>query len=385
MIIAIGIMALVGILTAIDSIKSSISNEFMRMGANTFTIQNHGFQVKIGEHRRTKNFSRISYAQAKEFKENFAFPATVAISVRASNTATVKHESEKSNPNIYVLGSDENYLHTSGLDIELGRNFSQIEINNGRNIVIIGSGLKNILFEYNENPLDKQIQIGSAKYKVIGVLQEKGSGMGAKDDNMCILPITTVRQYFSLNNISFRINIKPHEVFQLDIAISEAEGLFRVVRRLAASDISDFNIRKSDSLVEMLLENISQVTIAATIIGVITLFGAAIGLMNIMLVAVSERTREIGTRKAIGATSDVIKQQFLFESVIIGQIGGILGVMLGILVGNIVSVAMETAFIIPWIWIFLGSMLCFIVGLLSGYLPAVKAAKLDPIAALRYE
>jgi len=177
----------------------------------------------------------------------------------------------------------------------------------------------------------------------------------------------------------------PPDATLLETAVGEAEGLFRIIRGLKSTDESDFNITKSDNLANMLLENIKFITLAATIIGIITLFGAAIGLMNIMLVAVSERTREIGIRKAIGATSSVIKQQFLFESILIGQLGGFLGIILGIVIGNLVAMGIGSPFIIPWIWIIGGVVICFIVGLASGMLPAIKASKLDPIEALRYE
>ena len=167
--------------------------------------------------------------------------------------------------------------------------------------------------------------------------------------------------------------------------MSEAEGLFRIIRGLSLSDASDFTIEKSDSLANMLIENLSVINLAATVIGIITLLGAAIALMNIMLVSVSERTREIGTRKAIGAKSKTIKQQFLFETIFIGQMGGVLGIILGVIVGNIMSVIIGSSFVIPWFWITTGIIVCFIVGVVSGYFPAVKAARLDPIEALRYE
>ncbi len=386
LIIAIGIMALVGILTAIDAIKNSISDKFLMMGANTFTIQSRGMRVQIGKNRyRAKNFSYISFRQAQRFKKEFNFPAKVSVSIFATGTATVKYKSEKTDPNSLVVGMDENYLFTGGYELEKGRNFTETEIQNSRNLAIIGSEIKSQLFKKTENPLNKIISIGGKKYKVIGILKTKGASIGFSNDRACMIPVTNVRQYFSRPQMSFNINIMPDRPELMDIAIGESEGLFRIIRKLDITDETDFNISKSDNLAQMLLENISFVTIAATIIGIITLFGAAIGLMNIMLVSVSERTREIGTRKAIGAKSSTIKQQFLFEAIVIGQLGGFLGIILGILIGNLVALSIGTSFIIPWLWILGGVVLCLLVSLASGMFPAVKASKLDPIIALRYE
>lgn len=386
LIIAIGITALVGILTAIDAIKNSINSEFTRMGANTFTIQSRGMRVHVGGRRhRTKNYEYIQYRQARRFKEEFDFPASVSIMIRATHTATVKYKSQKSNPNIPVMGTDESYLLTSGSGLKSGRNFSQKDIQNSRHVVIMGNELVNYLFEKNKNPLNEVVAIGDGKYRIIGVLAPKGSSVGFSDDKLCILPVTNVRQYFSRPKMSFNIQVMPKDPKLLDIAISEAEGFFRIIRNLHVTDETDFHIAKSDNLVNMLLDNIKYVTIAATIIGIITLLGAAIGLMNIMLVSVSERTREIGTRKAIGANSRVIKQQFLFESIIIGQLGGMVGIVLGIVIGNLVAIMIGTSFFVPWIWIFGGVVVCFFVGIASGLIPAVKASRLDPIVALRYE
>ncbi len=385
-IIALGIMALVGILTAIDSIKGSISSEFSSMGANTFSIVSRGMRVNVaGKRYKTKNHTYINMRQAMDFKENFKFPAVVAISVYASGTSTIKYKSKKTNPNIAVYGVDDNYITTGGIEIASGRNFSAHEIDAGRAVALIGHEVAKKIFEKGEDPIDKFISVGGGKYRIIGLLKSKGSGFGGGPDQSVFLPYGNVSTYFSRPNMEYNISIKPNDPKMLEYAVSEAEGVFRIVRNLKATDESDFNIEKSDSLAQILLENLKYVTYAATIIGIITLLGAAVGLMNIMLVAVAERTREIGTRKAIGAKSATIKQQFLFEAIIVCQLGGILGVILGILIGNIMSMITDSPFLIPWVWIFVGLGLCFIVGLASGYLPAVKASRLDPIESLRYE
>lgn len=384
MIIAIGIMALVGILTAVESIKSTISGEFQSMGANTFTIRKDEARRHGGNRRKVEN-RNIDYEEALRFKEEFQFPAKVSINVHGTSMATIKYMDEKTDPNISVYGIDEHFLLTSGRDIQKGRNFTQSEITSGENIIIIGSELKEMLFTSGENPIEKFIFVGNIRYRVVGVLKEKGTSFGGDGDKICYIPLNNARQNFATSDRSFVISVMPNDPALLEFAVGEAEGVFRNIRKLTVYDDNNFAIRKSDSLANMLIENISVVTIGATIIGLITLLGASIGLMNIMLVSVSERTREIGVRKALGAQSNTIKQQFLFESVFIGQLGGVLGIILGIIAGNMITLFTGGSFIVPWLWILLGVFLCFIVGIASGYLPAVKASKLDPIVALRYE
>ena len=384
-IIAFGIMALVGILTAIDAIKSSLTNQFTMMGANSFTITSRGMNIQIGNNRyRARNFSRISFREAMEFKQRFTEPAWISVSFTASSLATVKYGSEETNPNVSLTGIDENYLTVSGYEIEKGRSFSEEEVQMGKHYVIVGTDIVKSLFPGDVDPLDKEITVAGMKLRVVGVLKSKGAS-ALSGDNVTFMPVTTARQYFSRPNMSFGITVMPYIPANLDVMTGEAESIFRIVRNLDPRDETDFNITKSDNIVSLLLKNIRFVTLAATIIGIITLFGAAVGLMNIMLVSVAERTREIGTRKAVGAKTATIKYQFLFESVLIGQMGGFFGIVLGILIGNVVSSMLSSSFVIPWMWVLTGILLCFAVGVISGYAPAVKAANIDPIEALRYE
>ena len=384
LIIAIGITALVGILTAIDALKASINSQFTSMGANSFTIE------KIPESRirrsgkRLKSSANIAYHEANYFLEQYDFPATTSVSARGSWNETVKFKNTKTNPNISVVGGDLNYLAVKGREIGRGRNFSANEVLAGSKVCLLGSEIAEDLFG-NLDPLEQDIKIKNIKYTVVGVLKEKGSSMGFSGDRDVIVPLNAVRQYFGRPDMNFDIHILTNNPRLLEPAIQEATGIFRAIRRDPLSAPESFRIRRSDSLSQRLIENLSYVTIVATVIAFITLLGAAIGLMNIMLVSVTERTREIGTRKALGAKAKTILTQFLTEAIVICQLGGILGIFLGISIGNVVSLLMDASFIIPWTWILLGFTLCFIVGVLAGFYPASKASKLDPIESLRYE
>ena len=386
LIIAFGIMALVGILTAIDAIQNSLTNQFSLMGANTFTIESRSMNVQIGNQSyRRKNHEYIGYRQAQEFKERFIFPAEVSIQTWASGNAVIKHEEYKSNPNVQVRGVDDGFLFTAGYEISRGRNFNVTDIQNSEPVVIIGSNIADAAFGETEDPLNQFLVIGNGRYRVIGVLKGRGTSMGMGSDRLCLIPYTNVRQYFSRPNMNYNISVRAYDPVMMEMAMSEAEGIFRIVRGLDPRDESDFNITSSDQLSQILIENLKIVRVVAIAIGIITLLGAGIGLMNIMLVSVTERTREIGTRMALGAKTKMIRRQFLYEAVVIGQIGGIVGIILGILIGNAVSLAIGTSFIVPWSWIILGVSVCFVIGLISGVIPARKASRLDPIIALRHE
>ncbi len=387
LIIAIGIMALVGILTSIEVIKSSINGKFTNMGANTFTIRNKESNVRFGKNGNSpKNYKTISYEEAQRFKNQYAFPGTLSsISVRASSIATLKYRSQKSNPNIGITGADEFYLNTSGYEIEMGRNFSTQDLLLGTNVILLGQDARKALFAKSDSALNKEITVGSAKYKVIGVLKEKGNASGFGGDKIGMIPLTSARKDFSSSDMSYTISVLAPSAAYMEASLAEATGIMRTIRRIPVGKEDNFDLSKSDNLALMLIENLQKVTIGATIIGFITLLGAAIGLMNIMLVSVNERTREIGVRKALGATRLFIRRQFLIEAIVICQLGGLLGIVLGVSAGNLLALQFGVGFIIPWGWVTGGILLCVGVGITAGIYPAIKASRLDPIEALRTE
>ncbi len=384
-IVAIGIMALVGVLTALESIQGSISSSFMDMGSNTFTIVNRSKIVVNNNRGRRVRYTPISYNQAMDFQTRFDFPGTLSLSGWATGAATIKYESKKTNPNISVMGIDNNYFQTAGLNLEAGRNFTSYETKSGGANTIIGHAIKVKLFG-KAKAIGKIISIGAMRYRIIGVLQSKGSSMGGGgDDRRAYISISSLRQKYYRPSMSFTISFMTPDQNLLSQAVDEAEGVFRITRGVKIGEESNFSISRSDNIAKQLIENLSFVRIIAGIIAFITLLGASIGLMNIMLVSVSERTREIGLRKALGANNKAIRNQFLVESIVITEFGGILGIILGIALGNMVAYFTEGPFVIPWLWIIFAFTVSLVVGLLSGLYPAIKASKLDPIESLRFE
>jgi putative ABC transport system permease protein len=384
LIIAIGIMALVGILTAIEGVKQFTNDAFAGLGANSFTIQSRGSGLNFGRGGHRKAYPSIRYDQADRFKKVFNLPVLVSINLPVSGTAVAKYGSEKSNPNVSVTGSNENYLVTNGYKIDFGRNFSGAELDHGENVVIIGKDIRTQLFK-KDDPINKLIFIGSNKFRVIGVLASKGSSVGFGGDKFCIIPVFKAKQIIDTTKHSFSITIKVNSAEALDATIGEATSLFRNIRGLSVGADDNFEIERSDSIQQELSGQLTGMTIGGFAIGIITLIGAAIGLMNIMLVSVTERTREIGLRKALGATPAVIRKQFLIEAIVICLIGGIGGIILGMAIGNLIAIQISGTFVAPWIWLFSAIVLCTLIGLISGFYPAKKASRLDPVEALRYE
>ena len=393
-------MALIGIITAIEAMNQSLKESFSSMGANAFSIRfkeiRMGFNNGNGEVKKStrglkekkSNMGKpILKDEAERFKGNFQFPGSVVSIYRRGPGAQELHYLEKkTNPQITVWGGDDQYLTVNGYTIAAGRNLNNLDIQSGRNVCIIGSNVATKLFGAG-NPdrcLDKIIRIGSMPYRVIGLLKSKGSSAMLRQDDMVFTSYTNIRHFQNIS-ASYILGVMVKNVNELEVASDEATSVFRAVRKMEPSEEVNFVIERSDKFAELFIGFLSSITGAAGAIGFITLIGAAIGLMNIMLVAVSERTREVGLIKAIGGKSRNIRQQFLFESIIISLLGAFFGIILGILVGNLFSLILKTGFVIPWFWVIMGVVICTIVGLVAGIYPAMKAARLNPIDALRFD
>lgn len=386
LIIAIGITALVGILTVVSALENTISSDFASMGANTFNINQYENKVRNrgGNEREVVN-PIISYPEAVAFKNKFKYPFTeTSLSFTATSTAEVKYLGEKTDPEITIVGVDEHFITNSGLETSLGRSFNQFDIENNTYSCIVGSDFEKGLLK-EVNPIDKVISIRGARFKVIGVLKEKGSTFGNSQDLRVLIPIQVARSLFTAPNINYTISVMVSKKEVLDEAIDNATSTMRRVRKLSPVRENNFGVVRSDDLINRILSITQYLGIAAWTISVITILGSSIALMNIMIVSVTERTREIGVRKALGAKRSTVAFQFFIETLLIGQIGGLVGIVLGILLGFAIATAMSFVFVIPWMAIFAAFATSFCVALVSGLYPAIKASKLDPIEALRYE
>jgi putative ABC transport system permease protein len=398
-IIALGITALIGIITAITAMQQSLRESFSSMGANAFNIRykesRNGFnngnndvkKSRRGLKEKKSNLGKpIRREEAELFKNNFNFPgAVVAIYRRGPGAQEIHYEEKKTNPQITLWGGDENYLAVNGYSIAAGRNLNALDVSSGRSVCLMGSNVATKLFsDRPEKCVDKVIRVGSLPYRVVGLLKSKGSSAMMRQDDMLLTSYTNVR-HFQNANPSYLVGVIIGNVNQLDVATEEATSVFRAARKLEPTEEINFVMERSDKFAEMFIGFLGSIAGAAVAIGLITLTGSAICLMNIMLVAVNERTKEVGLIKAIGGKNKNVRQQFLFESLIISLLGAFFGIIMGILVGNIAAMFFKTGFIVPWLWVFIGIIICTIVGLAAGIYPALKASRLNPIVALRYE
>ncbi|UYZ59977.1 ABC transporter permease [Hymenobacter latericus] len=390
LIVSIGIMSLVGILTAIDAMKYSLNETFSSLGANSFDIQAKGYSNRFRRGGvRGKTYPPITYLQAQQYKAQLGDEGRVGVSAFVAGAAKVKAGSKETNPNTQVVGGDENYLLNQNYNLASGRAFSQQELENGVSVAVIGAEVREKLFGSNStaSALGKYIYMLGRRFLVVGTLDRSGSSMGGGGaDRIVLVPLEAGNQMPRQQALTYDIKTAVLQPENLPFAMDQARGIMRAVRHDRLGQEDSFEMESSDSLASKLDELSGSLKIGGFLVGFITLLGASIALMNIMMVSVTERTREIGIRKALGATSLQIRQQFLIEAIVICVLGGALGIVLGVSMGNAVSLFVgEGAFLVPWLWMMLGLLICVTVGLASGYYPASKASKLDPIESLRYE
>ncbi|MFN3951141.1 MAG: ABC transporter permease [Thermaurantimonas sp.] len=387
LIIAFGITALVGILTSTSAIEQTISGQFSRLGATTFTVQNRALNIQIGRRRNpVRTNPPITLIQARKLTTFLNEKGIVnSISYIATGVAEVKRASLKSNPNVTVWAAEGDYLTTAGYDLSQGRFFSEQELSRGSFVAVIGKDITDMLFPGVNDVVNEFITVGSNRYRVVGVLAFKGASSGFGGDRTVIIPLTNARANFKRASETYAVNVLAPSAESLDGLIGEVTAAMRAIKKLKPGQQNNFEIVKSDSVAQILISNLRYVTLAATGIGLITLLGAAIALLNIMLVSVTERTREIGILKALGARKSTIRQQFLTEAVVLTQLGGLAGILLGLAIGNLTAYLIGGQFTAPWQWILLALVLCFVTGVAAGFYPANKAANLDPVEALRYE
>ncbi len=386
-IISIGITSLVGILTAIDGIQSSINSSFSSLGANTFDIEDKRRSRGSSDGKKQKTYPKVTYHELLTFKEKYEGAGVVSIYTVITGQAEVKYGSKVTNPNQIVRGGDENYLTVDGYDVDQGRPFSANESTNGSYVALVGSDVIEELFEDGESPVGKKISLMGSKFRIVGTIAEQGGASGTTNiDRTIIIPMQTARIIAPERNFGYEIAVSVPDPTQMDNAMGVARGLMRAIRQDRPGEEDSFELSASKSLAERMGEITGYLRVGGFTIGFVTLIGASIGLMNIMLVSVTERTREIGVRKALGATPLKIRQQFLIEAIVICQMGGIGGIVLGMTIGNLTSsLIFNSGFVVPWLWMIVAVVIGIVVGLISGYIPAYKASRLDPIDSLRFE
>jgi len=383
--IAVGVFSIISVMTAVGVLKNSIEEGMMQLGANTFQVQKYpAFQTGPDDRRRFRNRKDITYEQAVAVRDKATLAQAVGIEIWRFGQVFVWN-GQKTNPNISIGGETLDGFLTNDWVVEVGRSFSQQDMDESRKVMVLGSALAEKLFPPNINPIGEKIRADGSVYQVVGVFAKKGGALGGNQDNFGAIPITTFMEKYGKATRSVNIMVKALNREVMDDAIEQVRFILRTERKVPPGGEDDFAWFSNDSLIKQFDEFTLYLRLGVMLVSFIALLAAGVGIMNIMLVSVTERTREIGIRKAIGAQRRDILTQFMIEAILLCEIGGIVGVVLGIITGNIVGLLLDVPAVIPWDWAVIGIVVCSIVGLVFGVYPAWKAANLDPIEALRYE
>jgi len=383
--ISIGVFSVIGVMTAIRTLESSVNSQLDILGTNTFTI-NKSPAIQIhgpGGDRKIRQRKNITYAHYEEMKRKAKLPLRVSV-LDGTSERNIRYKDKSLKKSAELNGADEWALRSINTYLADGRNFTPDDIRFSRNVTILGPDIVDILFPF-EDPLGKAIKIKGIDYTVIGVTERKGQAFGRSQDYFVLIPISLYIQRFSSKWTSLGIVFEAESADMYEKTMDEAIGLMRVVRKVPVGEENDFSIISNEELMETFSGFTGGIKIFAGSVSVIALLVAGIGIMNIMLVSVTERIKEIGIRKAIGATKRDILSQFLMEAIFLSQFGGVVGVILGIIGGNVVAIVLNVPAVVPMDWAFYGMAVCSLIGIGFGIYPAWRAANLDPIESLRFE
>ena len=381
--ISIGVFSVIGVMTAIRTLESSVQSGLNVFAANTFVIQKYP-SIQIGRRdKKIRNRKNIDYDQYKKLKERAKLPVLVSVS-EGSSIRNVKYKDISVKNYVSLLGGDEGSIRMYKTFISDGRNIAPDDVRYARNVCVLGMDVVDRLFPF-EDPLSKKIQIEGLNYYVIGITERQGEAFGQSQDNYIAIPITNYLQKFSNKWTTLSINVEAASEKDYDKTREEVIGIMRTIRKVKAGDDNDFELETNDEMIETFSGFTGGIKLFALSVSIIALVVAGIGIMNIMLVSVTERIKEIGIRKAIGATKQDILTQFLMEAVFLSEFGGIVGIIMGISAGNLVSFIFKIPAVIPIDWAIIGLLVCSIIGIGFGIYPAWKAAQLDPIESLRFE
>jgi len=384
--IIIGVFSIIGVMTLLDALQKGIDSGLSQLGSNTFQVQKFPalFTGGPGKWRKYENRKDITLEQAFRLKELATEYKYIGLEDWAGGKV-VKYDKYQTNPNISIAGVTTEFLATNSYTLETGRFFTESDIATTRMICVLGTDVIDKLFP-NTNPLGKTVEADGFKLEVIGTLASKGQNLGQSSDNLVLIPIRTMDKiYGARKNRSINIAIMAESKEKYEETMEHIIGVMRTVRKLGPGDENDFEIFSNESLIREAANFTVYFKYGAGVISFISLVAAGIGIMNIMLVTVTERTREIGIRMAIGAKRSNVLMQFLFEAIILCEFGGVAGIIIGIGAGNLLGSILHTPISIPYDWVVIGLLVCSAIGILFGTYPAYKAAKLNPIDALRYE